>query len=248
MNRTTRHLGAVALGMAVVASAGIPTGAKEPARVTTTDISQVFPPEVAELAEAIRRGDEARVRELAPRSDLSARGDQNVTLLEWAIWHQQPGAFRALLDAGADPAQIGMDNETVAHMAAAIEDPQYLAILVERGAPVDEPAVDTGRTPIFKAVQNDRRAQIDLLVDAGADLRRTDRTGNSLLHVAGNHAGTILRLLEAGVDPRHENAQGATFQAYFYMTPERIMNPQGKAGRREVTEWLARNGIPLEAK
>lgn len=249
MDRASLHAGAMALGMAVTALASPSINAKGIQRVATKDIQQVFTqPEVAELADAVRRGDDARIRELAPRSNLGARGDQNVTLLEWAIWHQQPDAFRTLLELGADPAQVGMDNETVAHMAAAIEDPQYLAILVERGCPVDLPATDTGRSPLFKAVQNDRRPQVDLLLGAGADTQRTDRTGNSLLHVAGNHADTILRLLEAGVDPRQRNAQDATFQSYFYMTPERILSQPGKDGRRKVTDWLGRNGVPIESE
>src|SRR3546814_5221608 len=119
----------------------------------------------------------------SPATDLSARGEDHVTLLEWAIWNQQPDSLSALLEAGADPAAPGMDQETVAHMAAMVDDARYLQVLIDQGAPIDLVGKRGGRTPIFRAVENRRNAQFDLLVEAGADIRRTDSMGNSLLHV-----------------------------------------------------------------
>src|SRR3546814_11617034 len=77
-----------------------------------------------------------------------------------------------------------MDQETVAHMAAMVNDARYLQVLIDQGAPIDLVGARGGRTPIFRAVENRRDAQFDLLVEAGADIRRTDSMGNSLLHVA----------------------------------------------------------------
>src|SRR3546814_6378129 len=113
-------------------------------------------PAVVPLAEAVARGDAARIRALASTADLSAHGEDHVTLLEWAIWNQQPDSLSALLEAGADPAAPGMDQETVAHMAAMVNDARYLQVLIDQGAPIDLVGARGGRTPIFSAVENRR--------------------------------------------------------------------------------------------
>ncbi|RXD60057.1 ABC transporter permease, partial [Xanthomonas perforans] len=50
-------------------------------------------PALTDIAQAIAHGDVARIKALAPTVDLAAHGDQNVTLLEWAIWNEQPRAL-----------------------------------------------------------------------------------------------------------------------------------------------------------
>lgn len=205
-------------------------------------------PAVLPMATAIAAGDAARIRALAPTTDLSARGDDDVTLLAWAIWTQQPASLAALLEAGADPAQLGTDQETVAHLAAMVEPPEYLRILIEHGAPVDIASPRGGRTPIFRAVLHRRDAQFEMLEVAGADLHRTDSMGNGLLHEAAtvNDGDRVLRLLEAGVDPGTRNSQGATFQSFLFMTPERLLNAEARQQRQAVESWLAGHGIPKE--
>jgi ankyrin repeat protein len=154
----------------------------------------------------------------------------------------------ALLEAGADAAQLGMDQETVAHMAAMAEDPEYLRILIAHGAPVDIVSPRAGRTPVFRAVQSRRDAQVELLVKAGADLGRADSMGNTLLHVAAgvNDAERVLQLLEAGVDPRAANARGATFQAALFAGSDARLNPPARASRQKVRDWLTAHGIAVQ--
>ena len=204
---------------------------------------------LAAIATAVARGDVARIAALAPGLDLSVRGGRNLTLLEWAIWNARPRAVSALLDAGADPSVPGLDQETALHMAAMVEDPTYLEILLRHGAPVDPVSPRGQLTPLFRAVQNRREAQIALLLRAGADLNRIDATGNSLLHVAAQVGAAnpwVLRLLEAGIDPTLRNAQQNTFQPYFFTTPERLLNASGRETRAAVRAWLARSGIPAD--
>lgn len=211
--------------------------------------STPFPdPSITQLAEAVAAGDVVRIRSLAPGSDLSAHGRDNVTLLEWAIWNERPESLSALLDAGANAAEPGMDQETVAHMAAMTRDPKYLQVLIEHGAPVDAVSPRGGRTPIFRAVQDRRDAQVDLLLKAGADVRRTDSMGNTLAHVAAgvNDAARVLQLLDAGVDPKATNARGQTFQAALFSGSDARLNAEGRAARQKVRDWLAAKGISQE--
>lgn len=205
-------------------------------------------PAIAPLAEAVAESDIPRIRALASSANLSARGDDNVTLLEWAIWNRKPASLSALLEAGADPAATGMDSETVAHMAAMADDPQYLQILIVHGALVDLVSARGGRTPIFRAVQSRRNDQFDLLVNAGADIRRSDSMGNSLLHVAAqvNDADRVLQLLQLGVDANATNSRGDTFQAALFSGSDARLNAEGRQSRQQVRDWLATHGIATQ--
>ena len=205
-------------------------------------------PAIVPLAQAIADGDTARIAALAPKTDLSARGKDGTTLLEFAIWAEQPRALAALLEAGADASALGMDQETVAHMAAMARDPAYLRVLIDHRAPIDIVSPRAGRTPLFRAVQDRRQAQVDLLVGAGAAVGRADTMGNTPLHVAAgvNDADGVLRLLEAGADPRATNARGQTFQAALFLGPDARLNAEGQAARKRVRDWLAAHGVPAE--
>ncbi|APP82453.1 ankyrin repeat domain-containing protein [Xanthomonas hortorum] len=228
-------------------------GAKEQTTMSATlqDHTVAFrDPSLTDIAKAIAHGDVARISALAPTVDLAAHGDQNVTLLEWAIWNEQPRALAALLDAGADPSLPGMDQETVVHMAAMAQDPEYLKVLLQHRAPIDVVSARAGWTPLFRAVQSKRDAQIGLLIEAGADVQRVDHTGNSVLHLAaqsGAASPAVLQLLNAGVDPALRNAQQKTFQAYFFTTPDRLLNAAGQQVRSEVRAWLSAHNIPVES-
>ena len=203
---------------------------------------------ITPLAKAVANGDIARIRALAATTNLSARGDDNVTLLEWAIWNQKPASLSALLEAGADASLLGMDNETVVHMAAMVDDPKYLQVLIAHGAPVDGVSDRGGRTPIFRTVESRRNVQFELMVKAGADIRRSDSMGNSLLHMAAqvNDADRVLQLLRLGVDPSVTNSRGDTFQTALFSNPDARLNAAGRQSRQRVRDWLAAHGIATQ--
>ena len=205
-------------------------------------------PAIAPLAEAVADGDVARIHALASATNLTARGDDDVTLLEWAIWNRKPASLSALLEAGANPAATGMDSETVAHMAAMADDPQYLQVLIAHHAPVDLVSARGGRTPIFRAVQSRRNDQFEQLVKAGANIRHSDSMGNSLLHVAAqvNDADRVLQLLQLGVDPNATNSRGDTFQVALFAGSDARLNAEGRQSRQQVRDWLAKHGIATQ--
>lgn len=252
MRKHVPALAALATSILMVSCAADPAGAKEQTSMSAAPrASTALPfhdPAIVPLAEAVADGDVSRIRALAPSTDLSAHGDDEVTLLEWAIWNQEPASLTALLEAGADPAMLGMDNETVAHMAAMVDDPRYLQVLIAHGAPVDLVSTHGGRTPIFRTVQGRRDAQFDLLVKAGADIRRTDSMGNSLLHVAAqvNDANRVLQLLQLGLDPNTTNNRGDTFQTALFSGSDARLNAAGRQSRQQVRDWLAAHGIAMQ--
>ncbi len=203
-------------------------------------------PAIRPLADAIADGNIARIKALAPTTDLAARGQHNVTLMEWAIWNEKPASLEALLEAGADPSLIGMDDETVVHMAAMVDPPEYLEVLLKHRVPVDFTRPTNGWTPLFIAVMYNQHTQRDLLINAGADVKRQDHFGNTLLHIGAKSPDTVLKLLEAGVDPVLRNNNGDTFQPSFFRTPEKLLNANAKGGREQVRAWLSRHNIAIE--
>lgn len=205
-------------------------------------------PAVAALAEAVAEGDTARIRTLAPGADLSARGDKQVTLLQWALLNQRLDSLKALLDAGADPKQPGVDGDTVVHMAAAANDASYLTELLARRVDANVRNPESGAGPLRSALMGEREAQFRALLAAGADPNLADRVGNTPLHIAGqiNDPERALDLLQAGADANARNAQGQTFQRYLFMTRASLLNAPTRKQREAVEAWLSAHGIALE--
>ena len=205
-------------------------------------------PHVAELAQAVADGDATRTRALAPTVDLSTRGDKNVTLLQWAVFNRSLEGMKALLDAGANPRDTGMDGDTVIHTAAAADDAAYLSELLARGADPNAPNANNGAGPLRAALMGERERQFRALLAAGANPNQADRLGNTPLHVAGqiNEPERALDLLEAGADPASRNAQGVTFQRYLFMTKPALLNADTRRRREAVEAWLTAHGIAIE--
>lgn len=215
----------------------------------TVDAQEVFAdPRLAELATAIANGQPERVRALAAGAELSAKGDKNVTLLQWALLNKRLDSLKALLDAGADPAQPGMDGDTVIHMAAMANDASYLTELLSRGVDANVRNADSGAGPLRAALMGERDEQFRALLAAGADPDLADRMGNTPLHVAGqiNEPARALDLLNAGADPMARNAQGVTFQRYLFMTRAALLNAETRQHREAVEAWLSSHGVALE--
>ncbi|MCL1635808.1 ankyrin repeat domain-containing protein [Luteimonas sp. SX5] len=206
-------------------------------------------PATALLADAVKAGDAARMKELiAGGANPNAQGEKGITLLQWAMLNQSRDGFDALLAAGADPARGNDDGVTAVHLAAMADTNRYLRTLLDNGASADTPNTVTGATPLMSALMAERADNADLLLEAGAKVAAADRQGNTALHLAAkiNETGRVLQLLEAGADPNAKNAQGATFQRYLFMTPEASLNSTSKRERDQVREWLKQHSIAIE--
>ena len=218
---------------------------------TSVDATQAFPePRVAELADAAGTGDAARVAALAKAGvPLDAHGDRNVTPLQWALLEKSTRGLEALVAAGADPSEPGIDGDTVVHLAAMADDAKYLDLLLANGADADARNGTTQATPLFAALRGAREPQFRALIKAGADVDAADRTGNRPLHYAAktNQPGRVLDLLEAGADPRATtNNTGATFQRFLFKTRDAVLSAEARGDRERVRAWLRAHDIPIE--
>lgn len=210
---------------------------------------EIFPdPAAAAIAEALVEGDIDKIRTLAANANLAALGDKRVTLLQWALFNRSLDGMQILLDAGADPAQPGMDGDTAVHFACMLEEPQFLLALLAHGADPNVVNADTGAAPLRAALMTEREEQFRILLAAGADPDHADYMGNTPLHVTGliNEPQRALDLLKAGADPVRRNAQNVTFQKYLFMTRPDLLDADTSRAWEAVLTWLLEHDIPLD--
>lgn len=192
------------------------------------------------LGHAVAQGDTQQIGVLASPESVRQRGEHQVTMLQWAILAQQPTSVRALLQAGADAAQTGLDGNSALHTAAQIEDAEYLSLLLTSGASINVSNSVTGATPLAAAVLAGREKQVKVLLEAGANSSLADRLGDTPLHVAAktNAPQLALMLLQAGADAKARNQQGLTFIAYFSQTPSHLQNEAMREAYKRLEAWL----------
>ncbi len=172
---------------------------------------------------------------------------QEATPMEAAVLKNQPRELSRLLAAGADPAQLGLDGETVLHAAAGAQRDEFLRILLKAGVSPNLKARD-GQSALVDAIHAEKHDHMRLLLDAGANPNQADVVGNTPLHVAAKVMDyrAVLLLLERGADPRLKNRNGHTFQAYLHPDEGVPLNQRGRERLQKVTNWLQARGIPLE--
>jgi ankyrin repeat protein len=86
-----------------------------------------------------------------------------------------------------------------------------LKMLLDAGA--DPKAVQPdqyGFTPLHEAALLGKTEMAEILLKRGADVRMTDKEGNTPLHWVGRHVDIAKFLLDAGADPQAQSKEGST--------------------------------------
>lgn len=143
-------------------------------------------PSLAIFAAAMQ-GETARVEELlaANRSLVSAVSPDGWTPLHLAAFFGAADTARALLNKGASPSARStnaMQNLPL-HAAAAGRHAAIVALLIERGSPVDG-RQHGGWTALHAAAQNGDLAMAEILVSAGADVSARAENNQCALDLA----------------------------------------------------------------
>lgn len=206
-------------------------------------------PALAPLAAAVRNGDAAEIRRQLQSVAADTPGSDGTTLLMAAIAQGNLDSTRALLEGGADPNRAGPDGKTPVHLAAFADNPELLRAVLAKGGKADARNTLTDATPLESALLGGNPAQLQILLDAGADPDHADRNGDTALHVAArtNAGAALLLLLERGSNPEAKNSRGASFQSYYFKFPRNALNERALAERRAIVAWLKSHNVPLEA-
>lgn len=202
------------------------------------------------LAHAVAAGDPQHISGLvAHGANPDSVGTDNITMVQFAIQARSRDGLQALLAAGALPDRLGRAGRAPMHDAAQLADPRYVQILLAAGADPDVRVAYTQTTPLREACLASEPAPLEALVAGGADLEATDTYGDRALHIcARNDSGDlVLRLLDAGADPRARNAAGNTFQDYYFSFNEPITKLAARRQHRRTALWLLDHHVQLVA-
>lgn len=140
-------------------------------------------------------------------SDPNAVGYEGVTPAMYAIHQGKYAAFAELLENGADVNAQDSLGRSVMSMSAALEDSRFLKAAIASGGDVNlvnnTSRHTPGDTPIFNAIKAKRPENVQILIDAGADIEVTNGSGRKPLHVASSFLalGCAIKLVDAGADP-----------------------------------------------
>jgi uncharacterized protein len=210
-----------------------------------------------ELIEAIKAGDEERVRALIATGEelVNVRsGDTPAVML--AIYHGHRSIALALVAHGADvdiftAAALGNADRlaillkgrnhivntcspegwTPLALASYFGWPPAARLLLSVGADINARSRnDNQNTPLHAAVAGKRQEMVDFLIEAGADLNARDGRGWTPLNLAAHEGppGLVESLLAAGADPSIPNNDGHT----PLQTAERENRPEAAAALR----------------
>lgn len=116
----------------------------------------------------------------------------------------------ALLLAGGDISALDAKGYTPLILASYHGHCEATALLLDEGAPIDQPDAVRGNTPLMGTAFKGHQAVADLLLNRGADPNVTNAAGQTALMIASlfGHHGIVDRLIVAGADWRVIDAAG----------------------------------------
>ncbi|AOR65414.1 hypothetical protein KU73_21875 [Pectobacterium wasabiae] len=159
------------------------------------------------LAQAIASENLPEVEKLAPTTTLNKPGEQDMTLLFFALQQakgrrsQQLAIIRQLVKDGADPLQDVPDMGSVAEVLATSPYPVYMQALLDGGMSAN--AKIMGRPVFYRAASDNTLPTLKLMVERGGDINQGDSLGRPVLMYAldGMQLDTVEWLLNHGSNP-----------------------------------------------
>ena len=143
---------------------------------------------------------------LAPALFACTEGVEH-TPLGAAAASRELEAVEALLEhAGADPDAIAEAGWAPLHLASRHSDLGILRALVAAGADVELRDHRNGWTPLLHAIHVRNELAVAALIESGADVDRSGKSGITPLIMASGYGmtGTVRLLLDSGANPRAE--------------------------------------------
>jgi len=214
------------------------------------DASEVFAGTGAlPLAKAAGRGDVKEIeRQVASGVDVNTIGKHAITPLWWAAWAGNYEGFAALLDKGANP-NVQRPEYPIMYLVAGMDDPRFLEAALKHGGDPNLLEGVTGNGPLWPAVRDGLKTQIDLLLAAGADVNVQAPTNGQTLPMlalgARKDYELAYRLLQAGADPKIKAFADSTLADTIELVSLHASN-NDDPWRKKVIEFLKTNGITVK--
>ena len=150
------------------------------------------------LMDACEKGQVRRIRQLVEKgADVNTTCKFHTPLIT-TMYNRQLQSVRALIEVGADVNQrvdFEPRRDTPLSLAGGINKPEYLDLLLQAGADVNDVS-SSGSTALMLAAANCHHECVKPLIKAGADVNEVDNEGNTaLIYAASRHSVISVRLL-----------------------------------------------------
>ena len=132
------------------------------------------------------------------------------------------------------------DGGTVMHWAAKDDDISFLRVALKYKGDSNVIAGDQRQTPIFETIgifgDIGKTPDLDLLIDAGADVNYQNVKGNSPTLVAASlgRFDIVYKLLESGADYTVKNKHGSSLETYIE-SKKKALDPN-----HDLYKWLVK--------
>ncbi len=173
------------------------------------------------LAKAIEHGEVDEVKKLAPETDLNKPGQQDMTLLFWALSNAindkktapQLEIITDLVKTGADPLQPRpAGGSSPAEFVLKGDSGDWIRAMLDGGLSPDARDKIHHQPILFETIKAKNTETLKAMLDHGANVNITDSLGNTLLIEAFDFGeyDHVLLLLERGADPDFRGKGGWT--------------------------------------
>jgi len=207
---------------------------------------------VRDLAHEAAKGNVKNIDKLIAKGvDVNAVGESGLPILYWALHELSFDGFVALLERGANPNHQWRTGSSVMSWAARLDDSKFLMAALEHGgdANLRDPSGKT--TPLFNAVSESGEGNIEILLQASADINAQDGMGSTPAIKAANlnRYDLVLKLLKHNADHKLKNNWGVTLVDRMEDIRVTIdLESEEFKWRLKVIDYLREKGVEVNPK
>jgi hypothetical protein len=201
------------------------------------------------LAEAAGRGDKKEIKHLvATGAKVNFVGKHEITPLFWAAWAGNFKGFEMLLGEGADPNAQRAEGYPIMHLVAQTSDIRFLECALKHGGDPNLIDKSTKKPPLFFVVMMGAIPQIEMLLNAGANVNAQTLDGSTLPIYAMSSPPKyklVYLLLQRGADPHLQTINHSGLADFIERSSRTETTMWNDSWRVKVIDCLKTNGIQV---
>jgi uncharacterized protein len=237
----------VAFAMAAVMLTGTAAcGARDKIMTKSYPAEQFFRGEALAFARAIKAEDVGEIQRLANLVDVNRPGNEDMTLLYYAMQERKYKAIHALMQLGADEEQEVPDIGQPISMAVRMKEPKVLKAILDGGG--NPNAKSKHGTPILEeAAEDDNLESLKLLLDKGANPNAKDSLGQTPIYYPNriSNFDAVKMLIDRGAEIDVVDKNGVTFawSVHNRFQDQQHGLPEQLRKITDIREHMIRRGI-----